>query len=96
MDGADRSRTHHQSPENRKVGGSTPPLATTSDAMKETPRTSYRVAIEKFLKPAVGETSLTRLAQLGRRPFEQLYAELRVAGGAARAGRSSSTGVSGA
>jgi integrase len=66
------------------------------DQVEETPRTSYRVAIEKFLKPAVGETSLTRLAQLGTCPFEQLYAELRVAGGAARAGRSSSTGVSGA
>jgi hypothetical protein len=43
-----------------------------------TTRTSYRVAIEKFLKPAIGDTSLTRLAQLGARPFEQLYAELRV------------------
>jgi integrase len=46
--------------------------------VEETTRTSYRVAIEKFIKPAVGETSLTRLAQLGARPFEQLYAELRV------------------
>jgi integrase len=46
--------------------------------VEETTRTSYRVAIEKFLKPAVGDTSLTRLAQLGARPFEQLYAELRV------------------
>ncbi len=46
--------------------------------VEETTRTSYRVAIEKFIKPAVGDTSLTRLAQLGARPFEQLYAELRV------------------
>jgi integrase len=46
--------------------------------VEETTRTSYRVAIEKFLKPAVGDTSLSRLAQLGSRPFEQLYAELRV------------------
>jgi integrase len=46
--------------------------------VEETARTSYRVAIEKFIKPAVGDTSLTRLAQLGARPFEQLYAELRV------------------
>lgn len=46
--------------------------------VEEATRTSYRVAIEKFLKPAVGDTSLTRLAQLGARPFEQLYAELRV------------------
>jgi hypothetical protein len=29
-DGADRRRTLHRSPENRKVGGSTPPLATKS------------------------------------------------------------------
>lgn len=28
MDGADPARTHHRSPENRKDGGSTPPLAT--------------------------------------------------------------------
>jgi hypothetical protein len=27
-DGADRTRIHYRSPENRKVGGSTPPLAT--------------------------------------------------------------------
>ncbi len=46
--------------------------------VEETTRTSYRVAIDKFIKPAVGDTSLTRLAQLGARPFEQLYAELRV------------------
>ncbi|MGH3480513.1 MAG: site-specific integrase [Nocardioidaceae bacterium] len=46
--------------------------------VEETTRTSYRLAIEKFIKPAVGDTSLTRLAQLGARPFEQLYAELRV------------------
>jgi integrase len=46
--------------------------------VEETTRTSYRVAIEKFIKPAMGGTSLTRLAQLGARPFEQLYAELRV------------------
>jgi hypothetical protein len=30
-DGADQRRTLHRSPENRKVGGSTPPLATTFD-----------------------------------------------------------------
>jgi hypothetical protein len=46
--------------------------------VEETTRTSYRIAIEKFLKPAVGDTSLSRLAQLGSRPFEQLYAELRI------------------
>jgi integrase len=33
--------------------------------VEETTRTSYRVAIENFLKPAVGDTSLSRLAQLG-------------------------------
>src|SRR5918998_618422 len=46
--------------------------------VEETTRTSYRIAIDKFLRPAVGDTSLSRLAQLGARPFEQLYAELRV------------------
>lgn len=46
--------------------------------VEETTRTSYQVAVEKFIKPAVGDTSLTRLGQLGARPFEQLYAELRV------------------
>ncbi len=46
--------------------------------VEETTRTSYGIAIEKFIKPAMGGTSLTRLAQLGARPFEQLYAELRV------------------
>jgi integrase len=46
--------------------------------VEETTRTSYGVAIENFLKPAIGDTSLSRLAQLGARPFEQLYAELRV------------------
>jgi hypothetical protein len=34
MDGADRRRTLHRSPENRKVDGSTPSLATTSDQRK--------------------------------------------------------------
>jgi hypothetical protein len=33
-DGADRKRTLHRSPENRKVDGSTPSLATTSDQRK--------------------------------------------------------------
>ena len=46
--------------------------------VEETTRTSYRVAIENFIKPAIGDTSLTRIAQLGARPFEQLYAELRI------------------
>ncbi|MDQ4094334.1 MAG: hypothetical protein M3143_13375 [Actinomycetota bacterium] len=40
--------------------------------VEETTRASYRVAIENFLKPAVGDTSLRRRAQLGARPFEQL------------------------
>ncbi len=46
--------------------------------VEETTRTSYRVAIDNFIKPAIGDTSLTRMAQLGARPFEQLYAELRI------------------
>jgi hypothetical protein len=34
MDGGDQSWTHHRSPENRKVDGSTPPLATPSHQTK--------------------------------------------------------------
>ncbi len=31
-------------------------------SVEETTRTSYRIVIEKFLKPAVGDISLSRLA----------------------------------
>jgi integrase len=41
-------------------------------------RASYRLLIERFIRPALGDTSLSRLCRLGPRPFEQLYAELRV------------------
>ncbi len=42
------------------------------------PAATLRMAIDKFIKPTLGGTSLTGLAQLGLRPFEQLYAELQV------------------
>jgi integrase len=45
--------------------------------VEETTRDSYRLLINRFVRPALGETSLSRLSRLGPRPFEQLYAELR-------------------
>jgi integrase len=36
--------------------------------IEEVTRTSYRVVIEKFIGPAVGDTSWTRLVQFGPRP----------------------------
>ena len=41
-DGVDRRRTLHRSPENRKVNGSTPSLATTSDQRRRSPVMIYR------------------------------------------------------
>ncbi|MGH3935750.1 MAG: tyrosine-type recombinase/integrase, partial [Pseudonocardiaceae bacterium] len=40
-------------------------------------RASYQLLIERFIRPALGNTSLSRLGRLGPRPFEQFYAELR-------------------
>lgn len=45
--------------------------------VEETTRASYRLLIDGFLRPALGDTSLSRLCRLGPRPFERLYAELR-------------------
>jgi integrase len=46
--------------------------------VEETTRATYRLLIDSFIRPAFGDTPLTRLCRLGPRPFEQLYAELRV------------------
>jgi hypothetical protein len=46
--------------------------------IEEGTRASYQLLIERFIRPSLGDTSLSRLCRLGARPFEQLYAELRV------------------
>ncbi len=46
--------------------------------VEETTRATYRLLIDSFIRPALGDTSISRLCRLGPRPFEQLYAELRV------------------
>lgn len=45
--------------------------------VEPTTRASYALLIEKFIAPALGDQTLGKLAQLGPRPYEQLYAELR-------------------
>ena len=59
--------------------------------VEETTRTSYRVAIENFLKPAVGDTSLTRLASPLPVRSSSSMPSCGSVGGGARDGRSSST-----
>ena len=49
-----------------------------SHQVEETTRATYRLLVDSFIGPAFGYTPLTRLCRLGPRPFEQLYAELRV------------------
>ncbi|HET9257071.1 MAG TPA: tyrosine-type recombinase/integrase [Pseudonocardiaceae bacterium] len=46
--------------------------------VEETTRASYRLLIESFIRPVLGDTPISRLCRLGPRPFEQLYAQLRV------------------
>jgi integrase len=46
--------------------------------VEETTRSTYRLLIDGFIRPALGDTPMSRLCRLGPRPFEQLYAELRV------------------
>jgi integrase len=45
--------------------------------VEETTRTTYRLLIDSFIRPALGDTPISRLCRLGPRPFEQLYAKLR-------------------
>ncbi|MGH3511322.1 MAG: tyrosine-type recombinase/integrase [Pseudonocardiaceae bacterium] len=45
--------------------------------IEDTTRATYRLLIDSFIRPALGDTPLSRLCRLGPRPFEQLYAELR-------------------
>jgi integrase len=45
--------------------------------VEETTRDSYRLLINGFIRPALGNTPLAQLCRQGPRPFEQLYAGLR-------------------
>jgi integrase len=45
--------------------------------VEETTRASYRLLIDGFIRPVLGDTPVSSLCRLGPRPFEQLYAELR-------------------
>ncbi|MGH3787073.1 MAG: site-specific integrase, partial [Pseudonocardiaceae bacterium] len=40
-------------------------------------RASYQLLIDRFIRPVLGDTPLSRLCRLGPHPFEQLYTELR-------------------
>ena len=42
----------------------------------ETTRASYRLLIDGFIRPVLGDIPISRLCRLGPRSFEQLYAEL--------------------
>jgi integrase len=46
--------------------------------VEETTRDSYRLLINSFIRPALGATPLAQLCRQGPRPFEQLYAQVRV------------------
>ncbi|MDQ3763525.1 MAG: site-specific integrase [Actinomycetota bacterium] len=46
--------------------------------VEETTRASYRLLIDGFIRPALGDTPLAQLCRQGPRPFERLYAELRI------------------
>jgi integrase len=49
----------------------------TGHQVEETTRASYRLLIDGFIRPVLGDIPISRLCRLGPRPFEQLYAELR-------------------
>jgi hypothetical protein len=46
--------------------------------VEETTRATYRLLIDGFIRPALGNTPISGLCRLAPRPFEQLYAQLRV------------------
>ena len=37
---------------------------------------TYRLLIDSFIRPTLGDMPISRLCRFGPRPFEQLYAEL--------------------
>ena len=46
--------------------------------VEATTRASNSLYVERFIRPALGDQTLSRLAQQGPRPYEQLYAQLRL------------------
>lgn len=46
--------------------------------VEPTTRATYAVLAATYIKPVLGDHTLTKLARLGARPYEQLYGELRV------------------
>ena len=46
--------------------------------VEATTRASYSLYVERFIRPALGDQTLTQLARHGPRPYEQLYAQLRI------------------
>jgi integrase len=52
-------------------------MSASGHQVEETTRATYRLLIASFIRPALGDTPMSRLCRLGPRPFEQLYAELR-------------------
>jgi hypothetical protein len=48
--------------------------------VEETTRATHRLLIDSFIRPVLGDSPISLLCRLGPRPFERLYAELRVCG----------------
>jgi integrase len=46
--------------------------------VEETTKATYRTLVDRCIRPRLGDTSLSRFGQLSAKPFEQLYADLRV------------------
>jgi integrase len=49
-----------------------------SHPVERSTRLAYTTLIEKFIRPALGDETLPVLVKQGSRPYEKLYAELRV------------------
>jgi len=49
-----------------------------SHQVEPTTRATYALLSKHYIAPAIGDYTLTKLAQLGTRPYERLYAELGV------------------
>src|SRR5690348_2251228 len=49
-----------------------------SHPVERSTRLAYTTLIEKFIRPAPGDQTLPGLVKQGSRPYERLYAELRV------------------
>jgi integrase len=49
-----------------------------SHQVEASTKATYRTLAKQYLRPTLGDHSLNRLCQLGSKPFERLYADLRV------------------